>query len=215
MALQAHIEYLRQVLARTEHERNSAWGDKDRLEKEKNAVVGERDRLAGEKNTTETLKNEMERERDQVKTERDQVKAERDKLEERLKEADAELKEVRQERDQFQGQLKVLQGQKQGEDSGIIATGGGQVDNNVQDGRWMGRMLHELDQRRRLLMDIAQKDETSELRVRRYVHYVGFAKADMLFWENMIETEARLEVRSRPLPNTHETAVAFTMRVPP
>lgn len=182
-----HLEYVRHLLTKTEHERDSAWGNNSRLEREKNDLVNERDRLSGEKSTAETQRNEMEREKEraeleraQARDERDRAVAERDKLARLLEAADMELKNVRQERDQLLGQLKVLQNQGGGGgDEGGKATGGEQ-EGDMEGSEWVGRIMLELDPRRRQMLYRSQK-EASELKVKKYAHYAGFAKSDMLF----------------------------------
>ena len=116
--------------------------------------------------------------------ERDDANAERDQLREQLKTVNSKLLKMNAERAQLQEQLNALQGQGGGNGGGSREGGGGQA-----------MMIQQLYQRQRngQLLAAVQKDERREHRIERYIQYAGLAKADLLFWETMVETESRLE----------------------
>ncbi|RPA89737.1 hypothetical protein L873DRAFT_1849168 [Choiromyces venosus 120613-1] len=163
MALQGHIEYLRGVLKRTEDERDNLYRERDNAYRERGDAY---------------------KARDHAQKERDNATAERDQLREQSKTVNGEFLKISAERAQLQEQLNALLGHGGGDGGGGGDGRGGQA-----------MMVQQLYQRQRneRLVDAVQKDEIREHRVGRYVQYAGLAKADMLFWETMIETESRLE----------------------
>lgn len=185
MALQGHIEYLRGVLKRTEDERDNAWrenGDahreKDKARQEKDAACRERDQARKEKADANAERDKLREQLKTVNTELATMKAERAPLLEQLQTVNGELATTKVERAQLQEQLNVSQGR-----------GGG---NGGEGSGGQAMMTQQLYLRQRQL-DTVQSDETRRHRVERCVQYAGLAKADMLFWETMIETESRLE----------------------
>lgn len=198
MALQGHIEYLRRVLKSTEYERNDArrerdeaWRERDRTWREVGDANGERDRAWREKGDADGERDNARKERDEAYGEREKARKERDdantelgQLREKLKTASSELVAMKAERAQLQEQLNVLLG-RGADNGGAIGEGSGGQAAMIQQ-------LY-LRQRHGQSMNAVQNDETREHRIGRYVQYAGLAKADMLFWETMVETESRLE----------------------
>ncbi|KAG0639072.1 hypothetical protein HOY80DRAFT_1137056 [Tuber brumale] len=175
MALQGHIEYLRGVLKRTEDQRDHLYGERDNAFRERGDAY---------------------QARDQAHKERDNANAERDQLREQLKTVNGEFLKISAERAQLQERLNALLGEGGGDGGGSGDGKGGQAMANQQ--------LYQR-QKNKQLVETAQKDELPEHRVARYVQYAGLAKADMLFWETMIETEGRLEGRERITSSNRQT----------
>jgi len=196
MALQGHIEYLRGVLKRTEDERDRSYGEKDHIWRQKEDACRERDQARGERDGASAERDKLRQQLNTVNTELVTTKEKRAQLQEQLRTACTELATMKEERAQLQEQLKTVNAElvTMKEERAQLQERLRTV--NTERGEGSGgqvMMTQQLYLRQRQLMEAAQNEEVRAQRVERYVQYAGLAKADMLFWETMIETESRLE----------------------